>query len=359
MAEQPEQPTQRGSPRRERAAPRRARRRRLAPPALPRPSALAAVVAIVAARRRRQRRSALRRRSHSVAAWRQARRGSEPGLVRNATPQPDWEPHTGPVPILEYHVLGAAPAGAPYPELYVTRPDFRQPDGLARRARLPGGDPRTGRGRLVPGRHPAAEAGRALLRRRLPAAVHLRPAGAAHATAGPACSTSRRKARTSTTSNVEAMIAAGWELASHTIDHLDLTDARRRRAGSEKWPSSRADPAPRIRRPGEELLLPGRPLRRDRDRRRRSRRLRRPRPPRSPATPSREHALRTGPLRDPRLDRRRRAWPACCARLPAPRAGPGSRRPPGAPSPRAPGRCRSGRSRRRGRRRRRPRRSPR
>ena len=27
----------------------------------------------------------------------------------------------GPVPILEYHVLGAAPADAPYPELYVGR----------------------------------------------------------------------------------------------------------------------------------------------------------------------------------------------------------------------------------------------
>src|ERR1700679_4117943 len=48
------------------------------------------------------------------------------GLVRNATPQPDWESHTGPVPILEYHVLGAAPADAPYPELYVSRPDFRR-----------------------------------------------------------------------------------------------------------------------------------------------------------------------------------------------------------------------------------------
>jgi hypothetical protein len=46
--------------------------------------------------------------------------------VRNATPQPDWRPSTGPVPILEYHVLGSAPAGAPYPELYVSRPDFHQ-----------------------------------------------------------------------------------------------------------------------------------------------------------------------------------------------------------------------------------------
>ena len=30
-------------------------------------------------------------------------------------------------------------------------------------------------------------------------------------------------------SNVKAMIAAGWELAAHTIHHLDLTDTRRRR----------------------------------------------------------------------------------------------------------------------------------
>jgi hypothetical protein len=52
--------------------------------------------------------------------------GNESGLVRNATPQPDWIAHTGPVPILEYHVLGAAPADAPYPELYVTRPDFHR-----------------------------------------------------------------------------------------------------------------------------------------------------------------------------------------------------------------------------------------
>src|SRR4051794_18917385 len=37
-------------------------------------------------------------------------------LVRNAKPQAGWEPYTGPVPILEYHVLGAAPAAAPYPE---------------------------------------------------------------------------------------------------------------------------------------------------------------------------------------------------------------------------------------------------
>src|SRR6185312_11674017 len=49
----------------------------------------------------------------------------EGGKVRNATPQPDWGPHTGPVPILEYHVLGEAPESEEYPELFVSRPDFR------------------------------------------------------------------------------------------------------------------------------------------------------------------------------------------------------------------------------------------
>ncbi len=51
--------------------------------------------------------------------------------VRNATPQADWKPHLGPVPILEYHVLGSPPEGAPYPELYVGRTDFaKQMDWL-------------------------------------------------------------------------------------------------------------------------------------------------------------------------------------------------------------------------------------
>ena len=67
--------------------------------------------------------------------------GATSAEVRNATPQPDWKPYTSPVPILEYHVLGPAPADAPYPELYVTRPDFHkqmdwlEEDGL----KAPGG----------------------------------------------------------------------------------------------------------------------------------------------------------------------------------------------------------------------------
>jgi len=50
----------------------------------------------------------------------------ESHTVTNSIPQADWKPFTGPVPILEYHVLGAPPEGAPYPELYVGRTDFEK-----------------------------------------------------------------------------------------------------------------------------------------------------------------------------------------------------------------------------------------
>lgn len=47
-------------------------------------------------------------------------------LVRNARPQPGWEPHTGPVPILVYHALGEAPPAEEYPGLYVSDPEFEE-----------------------------------------------------------------------------------------------------------------------------------------------------------------------------------------------------------------------------------------
>ena len=45
-------------------------------------------------------------------------------LVRNATPQPDWRPYTGPVPILVYHDLGSPPPAENYPGLYVSDAEF-------------------------------------------------------------------------------------------------------------------------------------------------------------------------------------------------------------------------------------------
>jgi peptidoglycan/xylan/chitin deacetylase (PgdA/CDA1 family) len=163
------------------------------------------------------------RAAHPNKAGRSARRQRRSaGEVRNATPQPDWRPYTGPVPILEYHVLGSAPAGAPYPELYVTRPDFHQQmdwlDGHGYQAvTLEEVEDAWYHGGALPakpvvvsfddGYRPQFTYALPELRRRgWPGVLNLKAEGS-----------------DLYTSNVEAMIAAGWELASHTINHQDLT----------------------------------------------------------------------------------------------------------------------------------------
>lgn len=144
------------------------------------------------------------------------------GKVRNAVPQPGWKPYTGPVPILEYHVLGTPPPGAPYPELYVGRSDFsRQLDWLERHGfqavTLERVEAAWHHGGTLPpkpivlsfddGYRPQFTFAMPQLRR--------------HGWAG----VLNLKAQGSDLyhSNVAAMIAAGWELAAHTIHHLDLT----------------------------------------------------------------------------------------------------------------------------------------
>jgi peptidoglycan/xylan/chitin deacetylase (PgdA/CDA1 family) len=165
-----------------------------------------------------------------------ARRGRR--LVRNATPQPGWKPYRGAVPILEYHVLGPAPADAPYPELYVTRPDFHREmnwldehgyeavtletveDAWYRDGTLP---PKPVVVSFDDGYRPQFTYALPELRRHgWPGLLNLKAEGS-----------------DLYPSNVEAMIDAGWELAAHTINHLDLTtlDAARLReevAGSRK-----------------------------------------------------------------------------------------------------------------------------
>jgi peptidoglycan/xylan/chitin deacetylase (PgdA/CDA1 family) len=147
----------------------------------------------------------------------------EGGKVRNATPQADWEPHTGPVPILEYHVLGDPPEGETYPELFVRRPDFRHQlewldengyqavtleqvqDAWYRNGTLP---PKPVVLSFDDGYRPQFTFALPQLRK--------------HGWAG----LLNLKAEGSDLyeSNVKAMIAAGWELAAHTIHHLDLTE---------------------------------------------------------------------------------------------------------------------------------------
>jgi len=144
------------------------------------------------------------------------------GLVRNATPQADWEPHKGPVPILEYHVLGAAPAGAPYPELYVSRPDFhRQMDWLENHGyqavTLEQVEDAWDHGGTLPPQPVVISFDDGYR----PQFTYALPELRRHGWAG----VLNLKAEGSDLyeSNVRAMIGSGWELASHTIEHSDLT----------------------------------------------------------------------------------------------------------------------------------------
>jgi peptidoglycan/xylan/chitin deacetylase (PgdA/CDA1 family) len=164
--------------------------------------------------------------------------GQGGGPVRNATPQPGWEPHTGPVPILEYHVLGAAPADAPYPELYVPRADFsREMDWLDdhgyEAVTLEQVEGAWWNGGTLPSKPVVLSFDDGYRPQFTFALPELRK----HGWAG----VLNLKAEGSDlyTSNVEAMIDAGWELASHTIDHSDLTtlsgaDLEREVAGARR-----------------------------------------------------------------------------------------------------------------------------
>ncbi|HVO54911.1 MAG TPA: polysaccharide deacetylase family protein [Solirubrobacterales bacterium] len=149
--------------------------------------------------------------------------GSEGGKVRNSTPQPDWEPHTGPVPILEYHVLGEPEGEVPYPELYVSRPDFRHQlewldENGYQAVTLEQVEAAWYHGGTLPPKPVVLSFDDGYRPQFTFALPQLRK----HGWAG----VLNLKAEGSDLyeSNVKAMIAAGWELAAHTIHHLDLTE---------------------------------------------------------------------------------------------------------------------------------------
>jgi len=134
----------------------------------------------------------------------------------------DWRPYTGPVPILEYHVLGRPRTEVPYPDLYLSRAAFRKQMDWLQRQGYEGVTLETVEdawyrgGKLPPrpvvvsfddGYRPQFTFALPQLRRRgWPGVLNLKAEG----------SDLYR-------SNVEAMIDAGWELAAHTIHHSDLT----------------------------------------------------------------------------------------------------------------------------------------
>jgi peptidoglycan/xylan/chitin deacetylase (PgdA/CDA1 family) len=155
---------------------------------------------------------------------RKARSGSgESGKVRNATPQANWKADKGPVPILEYHVLGHPPEGAPYPELYVGRTDFeKQMDWLEKQGYEAVTLEQVQEAWYHGGKLPPTPIVISFDDGYRPQFTFALPTLRKHGWAG----VLNLKAAGSELyeSNVRAMIAAGWELAAHTIRHLDLTE---------------------------------------------------------------------------------------------------------------------------------------
>lgn len=149
--------------------------------------------------------------------------GSESGgKVRNATPQPDWSPYTGPVPILEYHVLGRPKTEVPYPELYVPRAAFRKQmdwlDGQGYEAvTLERVEDAWYRGGTLPGKPIVISFDDGYRPQYTFALPQLRRHG------WPGVLNLKAEGSDLYESNVKAMLEAGWELAAHTINHSDLT----------------------------------------------------------------------------------------------------------------------------------------
>lgn len=152
------------------------------------------------------------------------------GATAAVTPQSTEKvsgPHDDPVPILMYHVTKAAPAGTPYPELWVTPADFKgQMQWLA-------DNDYTGitmaqlfkywdEGFKLPEKpvvisfddgYPshAKTARPVLAKHRWPGVLFLGLANVNNPETG------------LTQTMVKSLQTAGWELASHTINHPDLT----------------------------------------------------------------------------------------------------------------------------------------
>src|ERR1700744_3272854 len=152
-----------------------------------------------------------------------ARKKATSGKVTNATPQADWVPHRGPVPILEYHDLGSPPEGEPYPELFVGRDDFaKQMDWLEERGYEAVTLEQVQEAWYYGGTLPPKPIVLSFDDGYRPQFTFALPTLKEHGWAGGL----NLKAEGSDLfeSNVKAMIAAGWELAAHTIHHLDLTE---------------------------------------------------------------------------------------------------------------------------------------
>ena len=137
---------------------------------------------------------------------------------------PSWRPSKAPVPILEYHAIQPPTPGSPYPELFVPQADFQKQmswlhsHGYEAVTEKQVEDAWDGHGELPPkpvvvsfddGYRSQYVAGFLVLNQyHWPGVINL-IAGS--------------QGGDLPTADVNKMIAAGWELASHTIHHLDVS----------------------------------------------------------------------------------------------------------------------------------------
>lgn len=146
----------------------------------------------------------------------------EPGLLRNAATQPGWRRHTGPVPMLMYHVLDEPAPGAPFPDLYLAADDFRaQIDWLAAEGYEAVTLRQVEHAWWHDGRLPEKPIVLSFDDGYVSHYETAFPALAEHGWPGllnlKAGETDIYKRQ------VREMLAAGWELGSHTVNHPDLT----------------------------------------------------------------------------------------------------------------------------------------
>lgn len=166
-----------------------------------------------------------------------------PPATKKARPKPTIvHPHNRPVPILEYHVVGTAPADAPFPELYVRRANFAvQLQWLRRHGFHAVSLGRVydywTRGYALPPkpvvlsfddgyREDFTNVRPLLLSHHWPAVLNLAVQNVLD--------------RKLTIPQLRAMVGDGWEVDAHTMTHVDLTtvfgaELRYQVAGSRRW----------------------------------------------------------------------------------------------------------------------------
>jgi len=150
----------------------------------------------------------------------------------------DWAPHPGPVPILEYHAIQPPIPGSPYPELFVPQADLEQQMKWLDDHGYEGvtldqvEDAWYEEGRL-PAKPVVISFDGGYLSQFVAAFPLLQALG------WPGVLNLKAQDSDLPDAEVEKMIDGGWELASHTITHPDLTtlgeaDLEREVAGSRE-----------------------------------------------------------------------------------------------------------------------------